>query len=62
MTTSSPTAIASAKKIMCCEHYRLALDIVVFAFDEGRCRLRMLFVDRSLEAFWTQAARLADWR
>jgi len=33
MTTPSFTAIATTKVIMRGEYYRLALDIVVFAFD-----------------------------
>jgi hypothetical protein len=60
MTTSSLTAMASAKKIVRREEYCLPLDVKVSAFDQGRCRLETLLLEGLVQAGWTQATRFAD--
>src|SRR5579864_5465365 len=60
MRTSLFTAMASAKMILRGENYRLALDVVVFAFDQGRYRLGAPLSERIAEAGRTQATRFAD--
>lgn len=62
MTTPLFTAISSAKMIVRRENDRLALDIVVFAFNQGRWRLRMLLLQRSPETCRTEAVRFVDRR